>query len=161
MRRNVVPVAEAAIASLGGCDHVDAVAVDLAAGTTAVGFTHSVLAATPGWVHTLLSLRDAAMKPFGLQTQTRVAADQVTIEPGRHLGPLRILTVSEEEVLAGDDDKHLDFRTSFAVRTGPQGAEGVCTTVVRCHNGGGRLYFRAIRPFHNLVVPRIVARAAP
>ncbi|MFE2714959.1 DUF2867 domain-containing protein [Streptomyces mirabilis] len=158
-RRNVAPVADAAVASLGGCDHVDAVAVDLAPGTSAVDFTRTVLAGTPEWVHGLLTLRDKLMAPFGLQVQERVARDEIRVEPGTRLGPFRILTVSDGEVLAGDNDKHLDFRTSFAVREGAAGLEGVCTTVVRYHRRAGHLYFKAIQPFHNLIIPRIVARA--
>ncbi|MFI0965808.1 DUF2867 domain-containing protein [Streptomyces sp. NPDC021080] len=159
VRRGAAPVKDAAVASLGGCDHADAVAVDLAPGTTAVDFARTVLAGTPGWVHGLLSVRDKLMAPFGLHVQERVARDEIRIEPGTRLGPFRVLTVSEDEVLVGDDDKHLDFRTSFAVREGAAGLEGVCTTVVLYHRRAGNVYFKAIQPFHNLIIPRVVARA--
>ncbi|MFD5813351.1 DUF2867 domain-containing protein [Streptomyces sp. NPDC127038] len=159
VRRSVAPVVDAAVASLGGCDHVDAVAVDLAPGTSAPDFARTVLAGTPDWVHGLLTVRDKLMAPFGLHVQKRIAPGEIRVEPGARLGPFRVLTVSDDEVLAGDDDKHLDFRTSFAVREGATGPEGVCTTVVRYHRRAGHLYFKAIQPFHNLVVPRVVARA--
>ncbi len=158
--RPAVPVTAAAVDSLGGCDHVDAVAVDLPPGTTAVEFTHTVLAATPEWVHRLLTARDTLMSPFGLHTQQRVAPKDIRVVPGARLGPFRVLTVSDAEVLAGDDDKHLSFRTSFAVREGANGTEGVCTTAVRFTMAFGRAYFTAIQPFHNLIIPRLVARAA-
>ena len=159
VRRHPVPVTTAAVESLGGCDHVDAVAVDLDPGTSATEFARSVMSATPEWVHGMLAVRDKLLAPFGLHSQVRVPRDQIRIKPGVKLGPFRVLSVSDDEVLTGDDDKHLDFRTSFAVREGPRGTEGVCTTVVRFHRRAGRLYFRAIQPFHNLIVPRIVARA--
>ncbi|GAA1906541.1 DUF2867 domain-containing protein [Streptantibioticus ferralitis] len=137
------------------------VAVDLPAGTSAVAFTHMVLAGTPEWVHGLLTLRDKLMAPFGLQRQERVAVRDIGVEPGRKLGPIRLLAVAEDEVLGGDDDKHLDFRTSFAVRPSASGAglEGVCTSVVRFRRPAGRLYFKAIKPLHNLIMPRLVAGA--
>ncbi|MEU0436411.1 DUF2867 domain-containing protein [Streptomyces sp. NPDC006290] len=159
VRRSVAPVVDAAVASLGGCDHVDAVAVDLAPGTSAADFARTVLAGTPEWVHGLLTVRDKLMSPFGLHVQKRVAPDEIRVEPGARLGPFRVLTVSDDEVLAGDNDKHLDFRTSVAVREGAAGLEGVCTTVVRYHRRAGHLYFRVIQPFHNLILPRVVARA--
>ncbi|MFD9467181.1 DUF2867 domain-containing protein [Streptomyces sp. NPDC060027] len=159
VRRSVAPVVDAAVASLGGCDHVDAVAVDLAPGTSAVDFTRTVLAGTPDWVHELLTVRDKLMSPFGLHVQKRVAPEDIRVVPGARLGPFRILTVSDDEVLAGDNDKHLDFRTSFAVREGAAGLEGVCTTAVRYHRRAGHLYFKIIQPFHNLIIPRVVARA--
>ncbi len=59
-RPKAEPVATAATDSLGRCDHVDAVTVDLAAGTTAVEFTRTVQAATPQWVHRMPSGRDAS-----------------------------------------------------------------------------------------------------
>ncbi|MGW1070593.1 DUF2867 domain-containing protein [Streptomyces aureus] len=159
VRRSVEPVVDAAVDSLGGCDHVDAVAVDLAPGTSAPDFARTVLAGTPEWVHGMLTVRDKLMSPFGLHVQKRVAPEEIRVEPGARLGPFRVLTVSDDEVLAGDDDKHLDFRTSFAVREGAAGLEGVCTTVVRYHRRAGHLYFKVIQPFHNLIIPRVVARA--
>ncbi|PKV82975.1 DUF2867 domain-containing protein [Streptomyces sp. TLI_146] len=147
-----------AVASLGGYDHVDAVAVDIPEGTSAPEFAHQVLAATPEWVHRLLDIRDKITAPFGLHTQTRVAVPDIRIEPGRKLGPILVRTVSEEEVLGGEDDKHLGFRASFAVRPTPTGGlEGVFTTVIRYHNQAGHLYFKAIQPLHNLIIPRLVA----
>ncbi|MFD0065188.1 DUF2867 domain-containing protein [Streptomyces sp. NPDC056690] len=161
VRKHTRPVVESAVASLGGYDHVDAVAVDLPAGTSAIEFTRMVFTGTPEWVHRLLTLRDMLMAPFGLQSQKRVPVQDIRIEPGLKMGPFRLLAVTEDEVLCGDDDKHLDFRTSFAVRpfSSGEGWEGVCTTVVRFHRPVGRLYFKAIQPFHNLIIPRVVAGA--
>ncbi|OKK21786.1 hypothetical protein AMK16_00330 [Streptomyces sp. CB00455] len=140
---------------------MDAVAVDLPAGTSAIEFTRMVFTGTPEWVHRLLAVRDAVFAPFGLQSQNRVPTEDIRIEPGLKMGPFRLLMVSEEEVLGGDDDKHLDFRTSFAVRpsSSGEGTEGVCTTVVRFHRPAGRLYFKAIQPLHHLIVPHVVAGA--
>ncbi|MFF3310222.1 DUF2867 domain-containing protein [Streptomyces sp. NPDC004082] len=161
VRRHATPVLDAARESLGGCDHVDAVAVDLPPGTTAVDFTRAVFLGTPEWVHRLIGVRDRVMAPFGLQRQRRVAPEHIRIEPGLKMGPFRLLTVDDDEVLCGDDDKHLDFRTSFAVRPAASGSgtEGVCTTAVRFHRPAGRLYFTAIQPLHHLIVPRVVGGA--
>jgi hypothetical protein len=160
VRRDAAPVLDAARESLGGCDHVDAVAVDLPDGTTAVDFTRAVFLGTPEWVHRLIGVRDRVMAPFGLQRQRRGAPEHIRIEPGLKMGPFRLLTVGDDEVLCGDDDKHLDFRTSFAVRPAASGTEGVCTTAVRFHRPAGRLYFAAIRPLHHLIVPRVVGGAS-
>jgi hypothetical protein len=161
VRRHAEPVLDGAVADLGGYDHADAVAVDLPAGTDAVEFTRLVFTGTPEWVHRLLTVRDKAMAPFGLQRQERVPTADIRVEPGLKMGPFRLLTVTGTEVLCGDDDKHLDFRTSFAVRPicAGTGLEGVCTTVVRFHRRVGRLYFRAIEPFHRVIVPHVVGKA--
>ncbi|MFR0354686.1 hypothetical protein [Streptomyces sediminimaris] len=51
VRRHAEPVLDGAVADLGGCDHADAVAVDLPPGTDAVAFTRMVFTGTPEWVH--------------------------------------------------------------------------------------------------------------
>ncbi|MET7600621.1 DUF2867 domain-containing protein [Streptomyces sp. NPDC005481] len=158
VRRNVEPVVAAAHASLGRYDHVDTVAVDVEPGVTAVDFTRRMLGSPPRWVRTLLVVRDAAVAPFGLKQRERGAP--AAVAAGAKIGPMRLLSVSDEEVLAGDNDKHLSFRCSFAVRQGPRGPEAVCTTVVRFHRRAGRLYFRAIEPFHHAVVAGLVRRGA-
>ncbi|MER6202750.1 DUF2867 domain-containing protein [Streptomyces sp. NPDC001586] len=162
VRRRAVPVVEAARASLGSFDHVDAVSVELPPGTDAVEFARLVFTGRPGWTGRLMSVRDRLVAPFGLHVQERERpARDTRIEPGLKVGPFRVLSVGDDEVLCGDDDKHLDFRASFAVRpmAGSAGTEGVCTTVVRFNKPVGRLYFRAIEPFHHLIVARLVAGA--
>ncbi|MFB0633163.1 DUF2867 domain-containing protein [Streptomyces sp. AB3(2024)] len=153
---------QAAGASLGSYDHVDAVAVDLPPGTNAEGFARLLMSNRPRWTGRLMAVRDRLVAPFGLRVQERAPAQDTRIEPGGGKGPFRVLEVREDEILCGDDDKHLDFRASFAVRPradGP-GLEGVCTTVVRFNRPVGRLYFRLIEPFHHLIVASMIARAA-
>ncbi|WP_371614868.1 DUF2867 domain-containing protein [Streptomyces sp. NBC_00454] len=154
VRRRVAPVVGAAVASLGSYDHVDAVAVDVAPGTSATDFVRLVSTGSPAWVGRLLALRDRLVAPFGLQVQERGKPAETRIEPGVKRGPFRVLSVTQDEVLCGDDDKHLAFRASFAVRpkADGSGSEGVCTTVVRFERTAGRFYFRAIEPFHHLVI---------
>jgi len=167
VRRNADPIVAAAFASLAVCraDHVDAVAVDLPTGTTAVEFTRAAVVSRPNWIDRLLGLRDAIVAPLGLRTQVRVAPDQVApdqieIITNRRFGPFKVLSVAEDEVLVGDDDKHLRFRTSFAVRGRDEETEGIFTTIVVHKNFAGRVYFALIKPFHNIVVASVVRRAA-
>ncbi|MFD8027150.1 DUF2867 domain-containing protein [Streptomyces lavendulae] len=151
----------AAGASLGSYDHVDAVAVDLPPGTDAEGFARLLLSRPPRWAGRLMAVRDRLVAPFGLRVRERTARD-TRIEPGVRKGPFTVLEVREDEILCGDDDKHLSFRASFAVRPQPDGSgwEGVCTTVVRFNKPVGRLYFRLIEPFHHLIVASMLSRAA-
>ncbi len=162
VRRNPVPIVAAAFASLAvsRADHVDAVAVDLPTGTTAVEFTRVAVVSRPDWIDRLLGLRDAIVGPLGLRTQVRVAPEQIEIIAGRRFGPFKVLSVADDEVLVGDDDKHLRFRTSFAVRGGDGETEGIFTTIVVHENFAGRVYFALIKPFHNIVVASVLRCAA-
>lgn len=160
VRRNVAPVVMAARASLGSYDHVDAVAVDLPAGTDVEGFLRLLMSGRPRWMGRLMAVRDALVAPFGLRVQERGRVEDTRIEPGARKGPFLVLEVREDEVLCGDDDKHLNFRASFAVRPKADGSglEGVCTTVVRFNRPIGRVYFRLIEPFHHLVVASLLGQ---
>ncbi|GGM58015.1 hypothetical protein GCM10012275_31520 [Longimycelium tulufanense] len=127
---------------------------------TAPELARRALAATPGWVRALLRVRDILVRPFGLHTGSRAPTPEVEIEVGRELDAFIVLSVSDGEVLLGRDDRHLRFRTSFAIREGGRGREGVCTTVVTYNNIWGRLYHNAIKPFHGLIIRTVLARGA-
>ena len=72
------------------------------------------------------------------------------------LSPL--LSASADTVVAGVDDRHLDFRLVLHVRPAGEGRELVAVTVVRRHNALGRAYFAVVRPFHARVVPAMLRR---
>ncbi|WP_189129371.1 DUF2867 domain-containing protein [Wenjunlia tyrosinilytica] len=156
-RTDTKPVTADTVLTLGGCDHIDAVAVDVVPGTNAIDFTAAMLGSPPRWLRGLLCVRDTLVAPFGLKGST---AGEVRIEEGRQVGPLHLYSVSQKQVVAGKDDKHLSYRTTFVVREGADGPEGVCTTVVRYHRTAGRVYFRVIEPFHNVIMLGLVRRAA-
>ncbi|TIV23176.1 MAG: DUF2867 domain-containing protein, partial [Mesorhizobium sp.] len=74
-----------------------------------------------------------------------------------------VLSRSENELVLGVDDRHLDFRASILLGAlNDEGAfEVVVTTVVHCHNTFGRAYLTLIKPFHVLVVRSNLSRAVP
>ncbi|MBB5939344.1 DUF2867 domain-containing protein [Streptomyces zagrosensis] len=158
VRRDAEPVTERAVSSLGGYDHVSTVAVDVPPDRSAVHFTQAMMSSPPGWVVGLMKTRDKLVKPFGLKVG-HVTAPK-TVKSGERLGPMRVLTVSDDEVMAGKDDKHLSYRCVFVVREGKRGPEGVCTTVVRYHRPAGRMYFRTIEPFHHMILAGMAKRGA-
>ena len=78
----------------------------------------------------------------------------VGIEPG-DTSAFATLDRTDDEVLLGTDDKHLDFRGSVLVE------ERVVTlsTLVRINNRRGRLYMTVVWPLHALVVRSMLRRA--
>ncbi|MGW2183797.1 DUF2867 domain-containing protein [Streptomyces sp. NPDC001732] len=161
--RRVEPDPADTVVTLGGCDHVDAVAIDVPQGTSARDFVRAMLSTPPALPTRLLRLRDALVKPFGLEgaaQRDKTRSEETRIEEGRRVGPLHLYRVQEELVVAGKDDKHLSYRSTFLVRPGPHGWEGVTTTVVRYHGHAGRAYFTAIKPFHLLVMYSLARRGA-
>ena len=115
------------------------------------------LGSPPAWFTVLMGIRDGMMGPLGVQTsrdlrQASAAADRVNF--------FAVLAESADEIILGDNDTHLDFRLSLTQRPEPEGSLLIATTVVRAHNGLGRLYLRAVQPFHVLVVRAMLIRAA-
>ena len=114
-----------------------------------------LLGKQPGWARKLMVLRDAIVARFGIKT-----ARQMEAKPGKRIGIFRIYAVSDDEIIVGEDDSHLDFRLSV-LRNRNTGRHGSVTmsSVVHCHNWVGRAYILLIRPFHKLIVRRSLARA--
>jgi hypothetical protein len=108
------------------------------------------------WVAWLLRVRDAVMARFGVKT-----TKQFREASGHRIAMFRIYERAANEIILGEDDRHLDFRVS-AMRTGNDAAQAVLTlaTVVHCHNRLGKIYLFVIAPFHRRVVRSALDRAA-
>ena len=72
------------------------------------------------------------------------------------LGPFPVELETETELVAGFNDKHLDFRVSVMSRDG----QVSLATWVHPHNFGGRLYLALIMPFHIMIARNALARVA-
>ncbi len=102
----------------------------------------------PGWARLLVMLRNIVTAPFGLRQGSPAESDLVGIFP--------VESETDQELIAGFNDKHLDFRVSVT------SSEGRVTlaTWVRPHNFGGRLYLNTIMPFHIMIARNALARVA-
>jgi hypothetical protein len=118
----------------------------------------------PPWIKSLLLVRDVAVGWLGLKRTDTLSAEKLALEADRPiavgdlLGIFRVFARTEQEILAGADDRHLDFRVSLLVDHDAIGTFGVVSTVVRFHNAIGRAYFTPVRPLHRHVVPAMLRR---
>jgi hypothetical protein len=106
-----------------------------------------MMARAPRWVDMLLALRNIIVAPFGLKTSgedRRAPRDIIGIFP--------VVSETPERLVAGFNDKHLDFRVVVDVATIGQRQSITATTLVLTHNWLGRTYLTVIMPFHRLVV---------
>lgn len=107
-----------------------------------------IITTFPGWARALVLLRRIVTTPFGLSNDGPSAPDK--------LGPFPVESETERELIAGFNDKHLDFRVSvFAT-----GETVSLATWVHPHNLGGRLYLATIIPFHIAIARNALARVA-
>ena len=141
----------------------DAFAIRLPAGAThdPLALARFALERPAPWVDRLMKVRDGVVSFFGLKTAKALRADTSTRTP--RVGIFRIYETHADEVVLGEDDRHLDFRVSVLRGTSAMAGEVdelVAVTVVHCHNLLGRNYIRLIAPFHRMVVRSALERAA-
>ncbi len=113
----------------------------------------------PRPVTALLLVRNLAVRALGLMPARDVSRlpERMTLEPGSRLGFFDVLAAGRDEVVLGEDDRHLDYR--FLVRVIRDRRTLSAETTVAFHGWLGRLYFLPVRPFHALIVP-ILLRAS-
>ena len=103
----------------------------------------------PRWADALLHLRNALVRPFGLKTET-------SNDPASPGAIFPVEQSTEDEVILGTDDRHLDFRICLMRHDGRMHM----ATWVRRHNLAGRAYLAAVMPFHVLIVRNAMTRIA-
>jgi hypothetical protein len=142
---------------LDGAQFADAfrVAVDDDA-IDARGAATRMLGHSPRWVEALLSLRHLLVAPFGLKTSGAGDGGELGM-----IGMFPVISETPQRLVAGFNDRHLDFRVLVDVTAAGSGREVTATTLVRTHNALGRCYLAIIMPFHRLVVKAMLRQVAP
>jgi hypothetical protein len=119
--------------------------------------------AAPGWVELAMTLRNRAVRLFGLKDvgSMRVAASRpaTAYRRGEALGIFTVISADADELLLGIDDRHLDVRVSFSKPSGARATHYVVATVVRVHNRLGRVYMAPVGRIHPFVVRAMMRRA--
>jgi Protein of unknown function (DUF2867) len=127
---------------------VDGVALD------ARRAAEKMLARGPRWIETLMMLRNRLVAPFGLKTSVPTVAGSDTV------GIFPIVSETPDRLVAGFNDKHLDFRVVVDVAASGSGQHVTATTLVLTHNLLGRTYLAIIQPFHRVIVRAMLRQVA-
>ena len=114
-----------------------------------------MMARQPRWIETLTSLRNILVTPLGLKTsgESRTA-------PREMVGIFPIVSQTPDRLVAGFNDKHLDFRVVVDVANSGTLRNVTLTTLVLTHNRLGRTYLAIILPFHRLIAPSLLRQVA-
>lgn len=134
---------------------------------TTVDIGRAFFSGGPEWIGKLFALRNKIVGLFGLKTpgETENRDEQLAnfkCEKGERLGLFQVFDRTENEVILGEDDKHLNFRISLylsEIRDGDSTRNLTISTTVVFHNWWGRLYFMPVRPFHKLIVPSMLKQS--
>ncbi|BDD11444.1 hypothetical protein FUAX_38760 (plasmid) [Fulvitalea axinellae] len=111
----------------------------------------------PAWVQGLFRFRIAVGKLFGLKSVTPDDYSQEFSEGG-YIGFFKIFRIAENEIIVGEDDKHLKFRASI-LKTDEPDFNIKVTTLVEFNNAMGKMYMFSIGPFHRMVVKSMIKNA--
>ena len=130
---------------------------------TPIAIFHAVLAHHPWWIKAILIMRHRIAALCGLAVPTLSAVLRPAINDsyrvGETIGVWPIFALTEEELVAGRDNKHLDFRLSVLKEAGASAPCAVISTVCVVHNWFGRVYLFFVVPFHKWGVRWLISNA--
>jgi hypothetical protein len=134
------------------------------ASSSALEIYLGVVAKTPQWVNTLMTIRNRAVTLVGLKnlghlSDIKSSKSASDYKVGDRIGIFSLLFLSENEIILGDSDKHLEARVSVCkLAEGTRNSIAV-STVVHVHNMLGRVYLFFVVPVHRIIVPAMLRRA--
>lgn len=144
-------------------DFLDCYSVDIGRGQVPIEkIAQRIFIGLPAWINALLALRDLGVTLFGLKTTAALPKENTirpAIEVGETINFFRVRSLAENEIILGEDDRHLDFKIAVR-RDGDDNSRISLATWVHAHNLLGRAYLRLILPFHVLIVNARLAALA-
>jgi len=121
---------------------------------------------TPAWINFLMAVRNKVVSLLGLKDLGNFAdkLNEKSAEDyrvGDRIGIFTLLFLSENEVILGDSDKHLDVKISIYKEGKADKNSNLVTisTLVHVHNLLGKVYMLFVTPIHKVIVPATIRRA--
>jgi hypothetical protein len=162
-----LPAASRLRAHLSRADSLDC--FEIAARKSQLGMVETyaaLLGHLPAAFKHLLVLRSLLVRPFGIagvgyRDLTAPMDTSRSYAVGEKIGRWTLYDQLPDEIIAGSDNKHLDFRVSvLRQRERGGGARVVLSTGVKTHNAFGRAYLATILPFHRFGVTQLLDNAS-
>jgi hypothetical protein len=128
-----------------------------------VDIFYGIFAHHPLWMKLLLIARNKVASLAGLDAPTTSEILHAEIKDnhavGEKIGVWPIFSLSENEVVAGRNNKHMDFRLSVLKVADGDRASVVVSTICTVHNLSGKLYLFFVVPFHRYGVRKLMTNA--
>ncbi|MFT7331626.1 MAG: hypothetical protein ACI848_001708 [Roseivirga sp.] len=119
--------------------------------------TNLIFNTSPKWLELLFKLRNNLVKIIGLKTDIPEDYNE-TFKVGGYVKFFKIYSISNNQVILGANDSHLNFRAIVENDTSKDYNIKVIT-LVQFNNKKGEFYMNIIKPFHRLVVKKMVKNA--
>ena len=117
----------------------------------------------PLWMKRVLILRNRVASACGLEAPSTAEIMNPVVKRGYRvgdkIGPWPIFCLTDTELVAGRDNKHLDFRLSVFRETSDGATHAVISTICTTHNRFGKIYLFFIVPFHKWGVQWLISKA--
>ncbi|MBV9565195.1 MAG: DUF2867 domain-containing protein [Bradyrhizobium sp.] len=123
----------------------------------------AIFARRPGWMNLMLIARNKGAALAGLEVPT--TSEIMNVEKrdhysvGEKIGPWPIFFLGSDELVAGRDNKHMDFRLSVMKVHDGIGPSVVVSTLCMVHNKFGQYYLSCIIPFHKFGLQKLMTNA--
>jgi len=144
----------------GKLDYADSYQIHIKSDKSLDTITSEIFNSTTGYQF-LLKIRDFVVGIFGLKTSKDV---EIKIEPyypiGSRLALFTVIDRGDTEIVMGENDKHLNFRTSVKIESNVEDKSIFLTTIVQYNNFWGKLYFFPVKPFHQIIIKSLLKRYA-
>ena len=124
----------------------------------------AILGYLPWWARALIVVRNHVVSFFGLHAEPAANVWKPEMKdsytPGDKILRFNLYSLDDNEIVAGRDDKHLDFRVSVMQLTEDGARKVIVSTLIFTHNLFGRIYLLFVLPFHKFGMRRLLAQAA-
>jgi hypothetical protein len=119
--------------------------------------------ATPRWAARLMAIRNRLVTLVGLKDvgalAERVDRPAAAYRVGDRLGIFTLMARTDDEIVLGIDDHHLDVRVSVLKFVRGGAARYALSTAVKTHNLLGRLYMIPVGRIHPIIVRALMRDA--
>ncbi|WP_108868122.1 DUF2867 domain-containing protein [Aquimarina aquimarini] len=119
--------------------------------------TNLIFKTTPKWVAWLFGIRNKVVKFFGIN-ESKPDDYNEDFKVGGYIGFFKIFYLTDDEIILGADESHLNFRAVIK-NDHLQQYNVKVTTLVEFNSRKGKIYMGIVKPFHRLVVKRMVRNA--
>lgn len=118
---------------------------------------HLIFNSPPKWITTLFEIRNSLVKLIGLKTAPpKDYTDSFKVDG--YVSFFKIYSIAEHEVIMGANDSHLNFR-AIVLNSKEECYNIKVITLVEYNNLTGKIYMTIVKPFHRIVVKRMVSNA--
>jgi hypothetical protein len=145
---------------LDGADHLDVKTIDGAVSLRT--FVAGMLSYEPAWIRALYAVRWFFVRLLGMKQEKltpslRMEPDVLPMTPGERVTLFSVALAEEERHwVAGITESHLTAYLGVVVEPRTEGRRFHVFTLVHYNRWTGPVYFNVIRPFHHLVVRRMM-----